>query len=108
MDPGTDRGTPPFAIRGPICRTDLPGLCERVCAVLTANAGRVLSCDVSSVPADAVTIEALAQLQLAAQRKGCRIGLRNASCDLLGLVAFLGLTDVLPEEPVSRPAEAED
>ena len=108
MDPTCSRAGPAFAILGPIRREDLPGLCDRVCEVLTAHAGRLIGCDVSTVPADAVTVEALALLQLAARRKGCRIVLRAASLDLLGLVAFLGLTDVLPEEPVSRPAAAAD
>jgi hypothetical protein len=74
-----------------------------VCAVLTAAAGAELSCDVASVPSDAVTIEALALLQLAARRQNCRILLRNASADLVGLVAFLGLGDVLTEETAPRP-----
>jgi ABC-type transporter Mla MlaB component len=108
VDPETARCTPAFTIRGPIVRSDLPGLRDRVCEVLTTNAGRVLGCDVSTVPADAVTVEALALLQLAARRKGCRIVLRDGAEELLRLVAFLGLADVLPEEPVSRPAGAAD
>jgi hypothetical protein len=87
-----------FSIWGPILRTDLPGLCDRVCGVLTAAPDAQLNCDVGTVPSDAVTIEALALLQLAARRRGCRIYLRNASADLVGLVAFLGLGDVLTEE----------
>jgi anti-anti-sigma regulatory factor len=43
-----------------------------------------------------MTVEALARLQLAAQRTGCRIRLRNASPDLLEVVALMGLSDVLP------------
>jgi ABC-type transporter Mla MlaB component len=101
-------GAVPFRIWGPITRDDLPGLCERVCEILTAAAGSQLGCDVSTVPADAVTVEVLALLQLAARRKGCRIGLRGAAPELVDLVAFLGLADVLPEEPVRRPAAAAD
>lgn len=97
-----------FRIWGPIARTDLPGLCDRVCAVLTAAAGRRLGCEVSTVPADAVTVEALALLQLAARREGCRIVLRGALPELVDLVAFLGLADVLPEEPLRRRAAAAD
>ena len=85
-----------FAIWGPIARDDLPGLCDRVCALLSANGSGDVSCDVAGVDADAVTIDALALLQLAAIRQGCRIHLRNASHDLLDLVAFMGLRDVLP------------
>lgn len=91
-----------FAVRGPITRADLPGLCERVCERLS-RAGSVLCCDVASVEPDAVTVDALSRLQLAAQRRGCRIVLRNASTDLVDLVALMGLTAVLPERgPAAR------
>jgi ABC-type transporter Mla MlaB component len=86
-----------FAIRGPIAREDLPGLCERVCDLLAANSCEVVLCDVYGVEPDAVTVDALARLQLAARRRGCRVHLRNASRDLLELVDFMGLSDVLPE-----------
>lgn len=86
-----------FAVRGPIRREDLAGLCARVCALLSAAGASVAVCDVSAVDPDAGTIEALARLQLAARRTGCRVLLRNASPDLRALVAFMGLTDVLPE-----------
>jgi ABC-type transporter Mla MlaB component len=85
-----------FGVRGPIERADLPGLCDRVCTLLTANVGQLVDCDVEGVPADVMTVEALARLQLAAQRTGCRVRLRNASPDLLEMVALMGLTDVLP------------
>lgn len=86
-----------FSIHGPIERSDLPGLCARVCALLDENRAAVVVCDVHGIAPDAVTVDALARLQLAAQRSGCRVQLRNASPDLLELVAFMGLTDVLPE-----------
>ena len=86
-----------FAVRGPIARDDLQGLCARVCAVLEANPAPVALCDVEGVAPDAVTVDALARLQLAARRFGCRIHLRNASPELVHLVAFMGLEDVLPE-----------
>jgi hypothetical protein len=86
-----------FAVRGPIARGDLPGLCERICSVLRhVGAGDVV-CDVPGVEPDAVTVDALARLQLAARRRGCRIVLRNASAELVQLVGFMGLEDVLPE-----------
>jgi ABC-type transporter Mla MlaB component len=86
-----------FAVRGPIARADLPGLCRRVCAVLEGSATDVVVCDVSGVQSDAVTVDALARLQLAAQRHGCQVRLRRASSELLELVAFMGLRDVLPD-----------
>jgi ABC-type transporter Mla MlaB component len=88
-----------FAIRGPIARGDLPGLCERVCALLEARPIQVVDCDVGGVVVDAVTVDALARLQLAARRRGCQVRLRNASRELRELVAFMGLRDVLPGEP---------
>ena len=86
-----------FSIHGPIARDDLPGLCARVCALLEASAAPVGLCDVRTVDVDAVTVDALARLQLAARRRGCRIRLRNASRELLELVAFMGLSEVLPD-----------
>lgn len=83
-----------LAIRGPIMRADLPGLCDRVCTHL-ATSGSVVDCDVAGVEPDAVTVDALARLQLAACRRGCRIVLRNASPALLELVDLIGLTHVL-------------
>jgi ABC-type transporter Mla MlaB component len=86
-----------FAIATPIERIDLLGLCTRVCGLLEGSGADVAFCDVSGVDADAVTVEALARLQLAARRHGCRVGLRNASTELRDLVAFMGLRDVLSE-----------
>jgi ABC-type transporter Mla MlaB component len=85
-----------FAVRGPIARSDLPGLCARVCALLERS-GPCVICDVSEVEPDAVTVEALARLQLAARRHGCRVWLRNAAPELQELLAFMGLEDVVPQ-----------
>ncbi len=84
-----------FAIWGPIERGDLPGLCDRVCELLERSGATAAFCEVGGVAADAVTVDALARLQLAARRHGCRIRLRGASDELRGLVAFMGLEDVL-------------
>jgi ABC-type transporter Mla MlaB component len=93
-----------FAIWGPIARDDLPGLCERVCALLHGFGPGVIRCDVAGVEPDAVTVDALCRLQLAARRHGCRVQLRNASPELCDLIDFMGLTYVLPDgsglEPV--------
>ena len=89
--------TAAFSIRGPITRADLPGLCDRVGAQLSESVAGVVLCDVHGVEPDCVTVDALARLQLAARRYACRVRLRNASADLLELIAFMGLTDVLPD-----------
>ncbi len=86
-----------FAIRGPIARDDLPGLCDRVCALLDSGDAAIAVCDVRGIDPDAVTVDALARLQLAAKRHGCQVRLRYASDRLRALVAFMGLADVLPE-----------
>ena len=89
--------TTAFSVGGPIARADMPGLCERVCALFQHSDAEIALCDVRGVESDAVTVDALARLQLAARRYGCQVRLRNASKELRDLVAFMGLTDVLPE-----------
>jgi ABC-type transporter Mla MlaB component len=86
-----------FAIRGPITRADLPSLCARVCSLLS-SAGDVVRCDVSGIEPDAVTVDALARLQLAATRRGCSICLCNTSSALLELVELMGLSHVLCDD----------
>jgi ABC-type transporter Mla MlaB component len=86
-----------FTIRGPIARADLPGLCDRVCGLLSASSADVAVCSVSGVQADAVTVDALARLQLGARRHACRVRLLGASDELRALVAFMGLDEVLAE-----------
>jgi ABC-type transporter Mla MlaB component len=87
--------TIPIAIRGPLERRDLPGLYERVCALLEANKGSVISCDVAGCAADAVAVEALARLQLGARRHRTQVRIVNASAELGELVALVGLRDVV-------------
>jgi ABC-type transporter Mla MlaB component len=96
--PGTGPPTLTFDVRGPIAREDLPGLGDRVCALLSGSGAEFATCDVLGVEPDAVTVDALARLQLAARRHGCRVHLRGASPALVALVDFMGLADVLPEE----------
>jgi len=86
-----------FAVRGPISAADLPGLCDRVCALMTESRAREAICDVHGVEPTAATVDALARLQLAARRLDCQVRLCGASEDLRELVAFMGLEDVLPE-----------
>ena len=56
-----------------------------------------IDCDVSALTnADELALETLTRLQLAAQRMGTSIRLRNASAQLIDLLALFGLSDVLP------------
>ncbi|MFL5926816.1 MAG: STAS domain-containing protein [Gaiellaceae bacterium] len=84
-----------FAIKGPIERSDLPGLCNRVCALLEGSSATVAYCDVDGVGVDAVTVDALARLQLGARRHDCTVRLINAAPELLALVRFMGLENVI-------------
>jgi hypothetical protein len=58
----------------------------------------VVPCDVRWLRAEAAVVDALARLQLAALRGGWQISLRNASPELLELIAFIGLEQALPRD----------
>jgi ABC-type transporter Mla MlaB component len=97
-----------LSIDGPITHADLPGLCQRFCAVLSESGAGAVVCDVQNCPADCVTVEALCRLQLAARRQGCTLALRHASPELLDLVAFMGLAEVLPGSAVESGGQPEE
>ena len=82
-------------IGGPLDRGDLPGLLERTCALLDRTRPTLLCCEVGAVEADAVAVEALAQVALAARRHEAHLFLGGASGELLDLLALMGLADVL-------------
>ncbi|MGZ4133241.1 MAG: STAS domain-containing protein [Actinomycetota bacterium] len=92
-----------LVIGGPIARADVQGLCARIRALLEGSDAAPVVCDVGAlIHPDAVTIDALARLQLAARRLGRDLRLRHASRDLQELLAFLGLDDVMPLSAESR------
>ena len=86
-----------FVLGGPIARGDIPGLCERARASLEGSDVDAIVCDVAElVDPDAITVDALARLQLTARRLGGRIRLRHACGELRDLIALMGLTEALP------------
>jgi ABC-type transporter Mla MlaB component len=94
-----DPSTPEIELgtSGRIDRADIPGLCERAQVALTSRAASQLVCDVGAIVApDAVTVDALARLQLTARRLGCQLRVQHASAELRGLLAFMGLSEVVP------------
>jgi ABC-type transporter Mla MlaB component len=93
---------PVLEIRGPLRREELPGLYSRACVQFRALQGDVIRVDVTGVAADAVSVDALARLQLAARRHGCRVMLQGAGPDLRDLIDLMGL-----EEVFLSPGEAE-
>jgi ABC-type transporter Mla MlaB component len=93
---------PVFHIPGPLRREDLPALYTRACVQFSALRGDLIIIDVTGVAADAVSVDALARLQLAARRHGCRVILRGTGADLRDLIALMGLDQILVS-----PTEAE-
>src|SRR5947208_17003087 len=93
--PTPERGSITILISGPIAPTDLAGLYRRVCALLEGCDAAVAVCDVDGITADAVTVDALAQLQLAAGRHRCGVSRRGAASELTEPVTFMGLRGVL-------------
>jgi len=84
-----------LTIVGPLGREDLPGLYARARALLEGDGVELLLCEVSQLAADAVAVDALARVALAARRAGCRAQVRGADAELRALIAFMGLADVL-------------
>lgn len=69
-------------------------------AGLTITSMAVLVCDLTGVQATAATVDALARLALALKRQGARLQLRHASRELVELIAFMGLAEVLRVEAI--------
>jgi ABC-type transporter Mla MlaB component len=90
-------GTTVLVLAGPIGRADIPGLCELARVVMEGYDTDLIICDVGAIDdPDAVTVDALARLQLTARRLGRRVELRRACDELEQLLALMGLSDVLP------------
>jgi ABC-type transporter Mla MlaB component len=82
-------------VEAPILPTDIKGLCTRLCGLLDGSDAPRVVCDVAAfAEPDAVTIDALAQFQLAVRRRGKSIELRNASARMRGLLSLMGLSEV--------------
>lgn len=103
--PGAARPPPDpsatLSLDGPIDRADIPVFRERARALFERSGTDPVVCDLGRVGRpDAVTVEALARLQLEARRFGRRVVFRDACGELRDLVAFVGLEEALPcEDP---------
>ena len=89
-----------MVVTGPLARAEIPALCQRARETLQCSAGPV-DCDVGALDPDAVTVEALARLQLIARLLGRRVRFKDASPELQRLLCLLGLDEVLPCGPAS-------
>ena len=97
VGPPLEPSTMNVIISGPIARRDVPALCEQALALLEQSDADQLDCDVGGLIApDAVTVDALARLQLTVRRLGRRIRFRNACGRLRDLLVVMGLDDVIP------------
>lgn len=86
-----------LVLTGPIGPADIPGLCERMAALLDGDTPELVVCDVGGLgEPDACAVDALARMQLTAHRLGHRVWLRDACGELRALVTLMGLNDVLP------------
>jgi ABC-type transporter Mla MlaB component len=84
-------------LSGPIARDAVPSLLERVRMVLEEGEGDLIVCDVGALDdPDADTLDLLCRLQLTAKRLGRRVLLRDACGELRDLLAWTGLTEVMP------------
>lgn len=88
---------------GPITRAGIVDLCGCARDVLEASDAQTVVLDLVDIAApDAVTVDALARLQLTIGRMGKRIRFRHDCREVHELVALMGLADVLPLEAHSR------
>ena len=99
--PNAARPTPApdatLALVGQIERADIPAFCERARGLIERSDEDPVVCDLGRVARpDAVTVEALARLQLEARRLGRRLVFRDVCGELRDLVAFVGLERTLP------------
>ncbi|MGW2639541.1 STAS domain-containing protein [Streptomyces sp. NPDC001348] len=89
MDPKTP---PVLVLPGPVTRTDVPGLCDDLRALLDATGGGVVVCDVAGLgPPGLAVVDLLARLALTARRAGGRIRLRDPTPALHALLDLVGL-----------------
>lgn len=95
--PRPEPGTIVVGIGGPLARADVPTLCERVRVLLERSGAGVVVCEVGAFAhPDAVTVDALARLQIMTQRLGRSVRLRHVSGELQELLDLMGLGDVVP------------
>lgn len=87
-----------LVFEGSFSRDDVAWVCSNVARNLSAGGkSHEVVCDVARLTRpDAVVVDGLARLQLAARRSGSRVVLRGASPHLHSLLALTGLTDVVP------------
>lgn len=84
-----------IVVRGPIARSDLPGLCDHVAELIEVSGATIARCDLCRVAPDAVSVDALARIRLVAREHGCAVKVDGVPAHLSDLIAFMGLQEVL-------------
>lgn len=90
-----------WVIEPAIGRADIPVLCARLADLVEpyGREGAVVICDIGGITEPSgVTVDALARLRLTARRLGADIRLRGADVRLRQLLAFTGLSEIIPIE----------
>ena len=87
-----------LAFEGSFSRDDVAWVCSNVASNFsTQGTPHEIVCDVCRLThPDAVVVDGLARLQLAARRSGSRVVLRGASQHLQSLLAMSGLSEAVP------------
>jgi hypothetical protein len=97
------RDLPPayvFVIRWPVRREEIPGVTARAVRELHGRVPGTLVCNLGAASAagalDAVVVDTLARVALAAHRCRWTLRLDEVPAELAELIAMMGLTRVLP------------
>jgi len=75
---------------------------------MTARSLGTIARSAKGLAPDAVSVDALARLQLAARRRGQQILLRDVSNEMRALIAFCGLREALGIEMQGQAEEGEE
>lgn len=91
--------TPVLVLSGAIGPGDVVALCQDVAGLLAGCLAGPVDCDVGALTGSGMAaVDTLARLQLTASRLGCRIRFCRVRRELLELLVFCGLDEVLPVE----------
>ncbi|WP_120682292.1 sulfate transporter [Streptomyces hoynatensis] len=89
-------GAVEFVVRGPVRLGDVPGVCARFAGAVRRSGAARAVVDLAALDgAGPAAIETVARLRLTATRLRCALAYRNVGEELYGLLAALGLAELL-------------
>ncbi|KAB8157081.1 STAS domain-containing protein [Streptomyces sp. 3MP-14] len=93
-----EMGDVEFVVEGPVRRAEVPGLCERLAALVRERGARVVTVDARRLGGPgADALQAVTRLRLTARRLDCELRFEGLDERLLGLLGWLGLGQVVGE-----------